>query len=314
MKRSNQIPEMRHLPFSVIAAIRDLLANKEANKKLKENYFKDRLTIIAAIPKSASSVIGSCVAEILSMVSKKSRSYAKYMLANRDSDLRPELVKDFPKGGVLKFHTRATGKNLKVLELLGVKYIILLRHPADQIVALYCNICDYLISAEEHEKNGWVKTNVYPVPGWVFRNGVDINESLQCLIREGYLNATLSWMVDWLRFRNAERSLILKYEDFVLKTEETLNVMSNFLVGFPVSQDCAKKCNVIVKGAKKHTENNSSNSTKYPRGWTGKIGIWKNYFSDTNKNDYRSTVKDFLDYYPNASLLQEVYTDLMDID
>ena len=63
--------------------IRDIITNRELSGKIKDKYFKDRLVIICALPKSASSVIGSCIVELSSEKSAKGRRYASYMVANK---------------------------------------------------------------------------------------------------------------------------------------------------------------------------------------------------------------------------------------
>jgi hypothetical protein len=306
-------PEIRHLSFSFLDFIRDIITNREISGKIKDKYFKDRLVIICALPKSASSVIGSCIIELSSEKGAKGRRYARYMLANKDSDLRPELVQDFPRGGVLKYHSRASSKNLKVIEFLGAKYVILLRHPIDQLVALYCQVLNDCYKKEAIKENCWVYDHVYPLKFSKFQTGVNMSDTFQYMIREGYLNAALSWITDWLYLRDTENSLVLKYEDFVISRNKTLNAISNFLNGCDAKEDSIVKCNLIAD----RTVNGRASFDKkrvYSRGWTGKIGIWKNYFSERNKNDYISVVEAFLKYHPKASLMLDVYPNLLDID
>lgn len=311
----DKIPEMKHLEFSFLKSINQVIINRKIIKKINDGYFKNRLVIVAALPKSASSIIGSCIATIqkASGCGAGIRNYARYMVANQDSDLRPELVLDFPQGGVLKYHPRATGKNLKVLDLLGVKYIILLRHPVDQLVALYCHMINENLLEDAINKDSWIPEHIYPLNWRLFQDGVDIEETIRYLINEGYLNAVLSWAADWLHFRDVNRSLILKYEDFVVNQKDTLKNISNFLYGKDLDQKTLMKCNSIAEGLV-NKRASDDNIRKYPRGWTGQVGAWKNYFSNQNKRDYISVVKKFLDYYPNASLILDVYPDLLDIE
>jgi hypothetical protein len=307
------VPEIQHLTFSLPQSMGQVIINKDIDKKIKEGYFADRLVIVAALPKSASSVIGSCIAAIQSKSGVGVRGYARYMLANQDPDLRPELVQDFLQGGVLKFHPRATGKNLKVLDLLGVKYVILLRHPVDHLVARYCHVLDGPLLKDAIRKDSWIYDSIYPLDYRLFQDGVNLDDTIQYMINEGYLSAVLSWIADWLRFRDVNRSLVLRYEDFIRNRDQTLNNISHFLYARDLDKKTLMKCNSVAE--RLTTEQSEANNTrKYPRGWTGKIGIWKSYFSEGNKRSYLSVVKGFLDYYPNASLVLEVYPKLLDID
>jgi len=310
-------PEIRHLAFSIRESMSQVVVNRYINENMKAGYFADRLVIVAALPKSASAVIADCIAAIQSESGGVGiRRPTRYMHANHDPDLRPELVQDFPQGGVFKHHPRATGKNLRVLDLLGVKYVILLRHPVDQLVAYYCFILDKTnpLLKDAIRKDTWVYDYMYPLNWRLFQDGVSPNETIQYMIRDGYLNAILSWITDWLRFRDVNRSLVVRYEDFMTKRRETLNNISNFLYGRELDEKTLMKCNSIAEGHATRKRSDADNTRKYPYGWTGKIGIWKTYFSEENKRDYLSVVKKFLDYYPNASLILEAYPNLLDID
>jgi len=77
-----------------------------------------------------------------------------------------------------------------------------------------------------------------------------------------------------------------------------------------VSEGIVHKCDLIADG-QKNKKSPIKNSKKYPRGWTGEIGVWEKYFSDKNKESYNSAMKRFLDYYPDAALLLDVYPDLV---
>lgn len=57
--------------------------------------------------------------------------------------------------------------------------------------------------------------------------------------------------------------------------------------------------------------NGKSPLYNYPRGWTGRIGTWRDYFSSLNVRDYDAAVSKFVHAYPHAGALLEVYPDLM---
>jgi len=307
------LPEIAHLVFSPFRAFVDLIANREVARRICCGYYADKLVVVAAMPKSASSVIGSCVAELMSVQGIVNRSYASYMRANADSDLRPEMVKDFANGGVIKYHTRASSKNLKVLELLGVKYIILFRHPLDQIVAVYCHSVHYCQTRDLTNEGNLLKDHIYPLPIELFRGRMDIHDSLRYMLREGYLIASLGWMVDWLRFRDPKKSAIVKYEDFMLKREKMLDELSLFLVGRPVEKRGVSR-SIAIADAFASDRARTEDRNVYSRGWTGKIGTWKDYVSDQNRDEYISVVRGFLSYYPDAELLLGIYPDLVDVE
>ena len=311
-RATDPVPQIRHLAFSVGQAISEVIVNNDTNEKIKEGYFADRLVIVVSLPKVASKVIAGCIARIQSKSGVGTIRYAGYTPRAQDADLRPELTRNFPQGGIMNRHTRATGRNLEVLDLLGVKYLILLRHPVDQLVSLYCHVRGHPDFKDAIEKDHLIYDPIYPMNGRWFQDGSNLNETIRYMIREGYLNAALSWIIDWLRFRDVNRSLVIKYEDFVTKPNETLNNISNFLYGRELDEEMLMECNSIAEAYA--STQPDANTRKYPHGWTGKIGIWKSYLSDENKKDYLSVVRGFLNYYPNALLLMDVYPNLLDID
>ena len=193
-----------------------------------------------------------------------------------------------------------------------MKYIITVRHPVDQLAAVYCEILKHA-TPEKVIKDEWVDDGIHALKLRLFQEDVNLNETIRCMMREGYLNATLSWITDWLHFRDVNKSLVIRYEDLVTNQVQTLNNISNFLYGRELDEKTLAKCNSAIEGFT--TKQNVANITRrYPRGWTGKIGTWKSYFSDENKKDYLSVVSGFLNYYPHASLLMDVYPNLLDID
>jgi hypothetical protein len=199
-----------------------------------------------------------------------------------------------------------------VLELLGIKYIILFRHPIDQMAASCCDALNPKVQKEVNGDDSLVKDHIYPYPGHLFRKSTQLEEGLKLLIREGYLTNVLTWMTDWLHFRNMEKSLIVRYEDFVSRQHEVINDISRFLIMKDADEACLNKCAAVAeKYARKRSS--ASLSDRYPHGWTGKIGVWKDYFSDENKNLYLSMVNGFLAYYPHAASLLEVYPDLLNV-
>ena len=133
---TNPPPQIVHLPLTVPAAMRNLLVNREVAAKIKRRHFKDRFVVLAAIPKSASSVIGPCSRLILA--ARRRDSDFRYLVGDADIDLRPDIVRHTLWGGVLKSHIRANSTNLGVLRLLGAKHMVLVRHPVDQLTAVYC--------------------------------------------------------------------------------------------------------------------------------------------------------------------------------
>lgn len=311
------LPQIKHLPLSVLNAVKDALKNRELNKRLKDRYFSNRLVLVAALPKSASSVIGSAIAAILGQNGREqSRGYADYMLENQTSNLRPELAKNFWEGGVLKYHTLPTGDNLAVLQLLKIRYILLFRHPADQLAAFYCDMQVSLRNLQAYyglEESEFWFNHIFPVEKKYVYAGADGHACLDYLMKRGYLYATLRFMTDWLRFRSPKQSLVITYEEFVAEPTRLFNNIARFLLGQDLkSGDIRAKIDTIGKSYVQHRQKEFGEA--YKHGYTGKVGVWQDYFSAKNREDYLKVTRSFVEHYPEASRLLAIYPDLLTLE
>lgn len=306
------LPEISHLTYSFREAISQVIVNREINALTKKRYFEDRVVIVAGLPKSGSSFIGECAAAIHS--ARRRTSHGQYFNSG-NFDLQPELAGRFRRvGGVLKEHIRATSKNLGVLEFLGVKYLVVVRHPADQVAAAYCHLLgtNQGLVVQDMTDDGFFVGNFYPVHRSYVEPDVSMTSAFHHMICDGYLKATLTWMVDWLRLRNREKSLVIKYEDFMRNKTETLGEMSQFLRAVDLDEQTMMECRTVADVNPNLSV--TKNVRQYPKGWTGEVGIWKKYFSAGNKTEYLATVSEFIDSHPDSSLISELYPNLLDID
>jgi len=311
-RAGDPLPEVSHLTYSYRQAISQVNVNREINALTKKRHFEHRVVIVAGLPKSGSSVIGECASTIHSHGRRK--SHGQYF--NFGSiDLYPELAGRFRRaGGVQKEHIRATSNNLSVLEFLGVKYLVVMRHPADQVVATYCHLLGTKDGPvlEPMTDDGYFEGNFYPVHGSYVEPDVSMTSTLHHMMCEGYLKVTLTWMVNWLRLRNREKSLVVRFEDFMTNRTGTLGEMSQFLRTVDLDEQTLMECNSVADV--RPNLDATRNLRQYPNGWTGEVGVWKKYFSAENKTEYLVTVADFIDSHPDSSLLTELYPNLLDID
>ena len=89
------------------------------------------------------------------------------------------------------------------------------------------------------------------------------------------------------------------------------NSIAQFLTGKPMSaeqsDDYAHILNDTLPTGKAHPGGHRS----YPRGHTGKVGIWQRYLSPLEIECYNETVANFLKYHPGGELMLEIYPDLL---
>ena len=261
-----------------------LLGNQSKNRHNVAdwlNYYKE-LVVVPAIPKSSSSIFGNALMDIQEhYVGKSIRKYASWMLENNDSDLRPSILKEFRRGGVLKYHMSPSGKNLKVLDDHDLRYIILFRHPADVIASIYCNSLNLADRGQNLRHS-----IIHPINhNLIVNDGVET--AINHLIQDGYLHAVLLWMTNWIRYRNKDNSIIVKYEDIINNPKDTFDRVTRFLYCHDIDEECYKKCQARYNNKKIKTNN-------YPHGWTGKIDTWKDYFTKNNVNNFTRVFSNFL--------------------
>jgi len=311
-RAGDPLPEVSHSTYSFRQAISQVIINREIDALTKKRYFEERVVIVAGLPKSGSSVIGECASTIHSH--GRRTSHGQYSVSG-NIDLHPELLVHFRRvGGVHKGHYRATSKNRGLLEVLGVKYLVVVRHPADQVVAAYCHLLGSRegLDIQPITDDGFFEGPFYPVHGSYVEPDVSMTSTLHHMICEGYLKVTLTWMVNWLRLRNREKSLVVKFEDFIGNRTETLGGMSQFLRAVDLDEQTLMECDSVADV--RPNLDATRNLRQYPNGWTGEVGVWKKYFSAENKTEYLATVGDFIDSHPDSSLLTELYPNLLDID
>jgi hypothetical protein len=266
---------------------------------------------IIALPKSASSMLGNCVATMISKYhgtlekdgALGRRGYPSWSKVGNawDWQLRPEIAADtlfkiYP-GGIYKGHLEVNGNNLAILkEYKHSKYIILFRHPMDQLIGQFCNALK--------NKEGCMYDSILPFDGNTM-NAFDVDGSIKFLIENGYLLHALQYIGKWLHFRDKHNSIVITYEAFMRTPINCLQRCSKLLELDFEETDLIPVHDKFNKLAKNKDTN--LDRTIYPKGWSGEIGIWKNYFSEENTALFKSMYKKILEVSPWANEILEYY-------
>ena len=329
-KNVDVLPQMVHLPYTVREAVRWAIKSREINQKIEDGYFSDRLVVVPSLCKSASGTLGRSIAAIQQKFADGSGidRLPIYVQGTDDHNIRLEMMLGLLEGGTVSIHARPSGENLMVLRILDAKYVINFRHPADNMVAVACGYYDanpkYSIDGD------WAFTYQHPVHANLYRTEVDVRDKIDYLIQGGYLSTTLAWIAGWLQFRDSQKSIVNRYEDYVADRKNALDCIAEFLYGQRLDDATLARCNEIADGFGRRNWKRSgyvlamqdntneeivteSVTNKYPYGWSGAIGIRKKYYSKENRVAYISAVEGFLESYPQASLLLDVYPDLLDV-
>lgn len=273
---------------------------------------------VAALPKSASSLmwlIVSCLQE------GSGRADPDKMPAVPPSPFAPlqlELMDLFRRGGTFSGHAPLCFDTNLFLRATLCRYLVHLRHPADFIVALYCHGTDdrlgrfipaHLLGRLVFEEDGRWAYGLSAVDVSIFDpDAVTLEEAIASLLRDGPLFKAMAWMCDWLAHRDPERSTVSTYEGLMTDFDATINRLCRFFRGVPIDDYRLD----YLKHVTRHEAEQSrrKDQSRYPRGWSGEVGVWRRYFTEEHVSIYNDTVTRFLNAYPGASNLAAEYGDL----
>jgi hypothetical protein len=192
-------------------------------------------------------------------------------------DLDANIFEEFRnKFAVIRGHTWATANNLNIIKKSNLKYIIGVRDPRDKLISEYW-----------HSRN---------FPGhWAHDKAKEqsIEEFISYKLESGeFEKETLNWIRNWLKNRDNNQSIIVRYEDMLNNTNTVLEKIFNFL-GFKIEQKKIKQ--VIEKNSfDKITGRKRGNGddTKFVR--KGVSGEWKTIFNKEQKSLFSKIGEDII--------------------
>jgi hypothetical protein len=264
-----------------------------------------RFLFIAALPKSASSYAWLVISALQEQSGRANPNRSLGTLPDPFAPLTLGTLERFPQGGVYKSHAPANTSTFEALNSIGCKYVILFRDPADFIPALYCHLKSY---PEELEENSLYFEAIFSeIQPAVLQMSLD--EAMAYLINNGALRGALAWMTGWTKSRNERISSLVTYEDLVNNFDATLERLSHFVRKEPPSDDITRYLTHVMMSVA--SEGAAKSASHYPRGWTGTIGVWKQYFSSNNLQDYNRIVERHLAENPDSRYLLSIYPNLV---
>ena len=166
------LDKLAHLPATPWQGLRLAWLNRQARHKVESGFFRDRLILATYVEKSANTLICDCIARLQAELgpdrpspgsSYGQRRQPAWVPAFDDHALRPELVLYKPEGGVVNRMFPPSPSNLQILDWLQLKYFVILRHPADQVCALFTYIPERVTAA-------WANNPIFTVP-WSYYDG-----------------------------------------------------------------------------------------------------------------------------------------------
>ncbi len=271
-------------------------------------YLKKRLNFIFAIPKTASRIIHSCVDYLQKKYGPdwhlKLEPISSIRITGSDTSLQG-IVRNLPfSSNVYRSHEPLSYRLLQFIETMGRSITIIFRHPADSLVAIYCN---------DREKTGPLTpvTNHFP-------NNVSLieKEYLSDSVEAGMarlidgltLNELLFWYARWLSIAPYSNLTKLKYEDFFEGRQDAMQ--SIFEAMFPGQELADEDIDFFEKATACFKEMRVVSSERYPRGYSGGKHVWKRYFNRDHIAAYNRKVKLILEATPILQELLRLYPDL----
>jgi Sulfotransferase domain len=264
---------------------------------------------LASMMKSSSTLMWLVLSAIQEADNRADPTKMQNVPADDFLPLTIDFLKHFPNGGIFKSHAPYEHHTDKFFKQTGCKYVVLVRHPADHLAGLYCH-CRGLTNTLEVppvRRTAW-EFLAGPVPVDFSRNEPDV--AIDQMIDTGYLFKILEWMADWLAFRNRLQSRLIRYEDVVTRFDEIVSELCWFIRDRAADDDLMHYLRHVVEHETK-TGKQKSDQPKYPRGWTGHIGAWQDYFSRENAERFNDQVLRFMQSYPQAAALSEAYPTLL---
>ena len=278
------------------------------------------LLVLFSLPKSGSQALEAALnAGFVRDTSGRHAPWTKEVPngLNIDMPLTRKHLRKHGNSGFIKTHAPCTFATLDAMAADGNnRYLVVVRNPVDQLVAFYCHVLKHI--------------NMHRVPGHpelicttpmancradAFATG-RIDDGLLHLIRDGYLDGCLRWMADWLHFRSASGSRVVRYENFISNTADVLLGLQNFMSDFvDFSGDhLANAVKALADYRRKSYEANDNRDQFYPRGWTGTADVRTRYLSAAAMKTARDVVAQFSATSPHGRLVTDLYPELLSDD
>ena len=299
-------------PLTIDDALEQAGRLRIINRRVQQKFYADKLVVVSCIEKSGSTTLEICVREMLTRTRgiphdvgiQKSLRYGPFAYV---PGLYPEVLLYALDGGVLRAVLWPTLHNLQLLQLWACKHLILFRHPADRLVGRYCDPTPREVAFADGRR---FRGDPQYFISDIYAEGREMEEAFDELIGGGYLWNTLDWMANWLHFADRAKTKIVLYERMRSSQREYFEEIHQFLFDGPMSEALVESLDGYLSRYRRELQPGASADRRYPRGYSGEVGIARAYFSERNLRAYQETIDHFVAGHPHAKLLLEAYPDL----
>ncbi len=290
------------LPFSLNEAVSLIGISRLVNKRLQEGFYREHLVILITQEKSSSTLHEVVINQML----HHSRGQKTIVPMPRQkgtgptsmaggATFHPGILLYFPNGGVSRGVYFPNRQNRWLMKEVGAKRLVLVRHPADRIVAQYCMRASEFNDAElEPTFNRIFEDRNLPLTVDPLVTGLELIEG-------------------WLRHSSDDGVLIVRYEDMMADLMRHFERIHDFLFETPMG--AALKASVLDSYARSSEggdlQSGDKGTRSYPRGYSGKAGVWRDYLTKGNVEIYNTVVARFVERSDQRDRLLALYPDLL---
>jgi hypothetical protein len=259
-------------------------AQSYLNFLLKQDKYPQNIIFIAGLAKSGTTWLTNMFASLdgfdrfipqqwhLSGPTKREESRNLY-------DLYPGFFEEFKNRlAVIHSHTWGRPSNVEILRASGLKYILTVRDPRDSLISQY-----WYVRQRPHH---W---------DYRFASSNSLGEYITYQLESREYEQSIDWIRTWIKNRDADKSIILKYEDVLNDTYSAMRTTIDFM-GLKCSDSEVQKiveANTFEKyaGRERGREDTSSFFRKAIH------GEWKEVFSERQRKFYANFGEDVIEFF-----------------
>lgn len=266
-------------PFRLMASRLSYLRN--------HRRYPSNVIFMASLAKSGSTWLANMLAGLPGFSRYQPAGWTASFLEKPNQDLYPGVFEEARNRlVVIKGHTEGTPENAAYLREQGLRYLVTVRDPRDQLISGY-----------------WYLRNHPLHPSHQLALELQIDEFITHELDS--TNAEIrraDWLRRWIRNRDPSLSMMVRYEDLLSATNAELGRILAFLdfeiPDSTIEQIVAANSFVEASGRSPGTEDQHSFFRR------GTAGEWKQVFSDEHKERFSSQMEDLvsaLGYEPTMS-------------
>lgn len=291
---------------------------EDIRRAIESDFYRDNSLIVIGLPKSGSKSLTQAAAYlILGEARGKLAAPLEAALQGgmvRSLSITLSLLLDTHMRGAWHGHPPYSHTSAELLRTLRIPSILLFRHPLDHLVAMICHWRKpaMLRVLERYRAAGcdFVNTAIAPVPLNPLDKGFAVSDSVERLIRSGYLVDVLTWLFSWARGSDRRTAVLTRLEDLLTDPRSAFERIARGLFG---GEDFMGAVRDAVRSFEASYANRHTRATpnQYPGGWTGRRMLWKDYCSDNAVRVYNEVTERFLGLVGVPPTLAKAAPDLL---